>query len=101
MFLSRFTIADSTALHPDARQRVLGLAQRHNYYTCLLIFNIPAQICLQRDQGRARKVGEQVIVYHAGLLQKTLLAVPSESWNQIYLLGEQDLEKGLDILLNP
>ena len=100
MFQNRFTLADSTALHPESRQRMLDLARRHNYHTCLLVFNISAQICLQRDLGRARQVGEQVIAFHAGLLQKTLQAIPSEGWNQILLLGEQDLNNGLEIALN-
>src|SRR6266516_3926374 len=38
MFQNRLTIADSTALQPEARHRLLGLAERHNYHTCLLIF---------------------------------------------------------------
>src|ERR1051326_2673068 len=32
MFLNRFTIADSTALHASARYRLLDLTQRHHYY---------------------------------------------------------------------
>lgn len=101
MYQSRFTIADSTALRPDARRRLLEVAQRHSYHTCLLIFNISPAICLQRDQKRARLVGEQVITYHAGLLQQTIQNAPGEGWHQIYILGEQDVTAEIAIISPP
>src|SRR5713226_4951577 len=60
MYQSRFTVADSTALHPDARRGLQELARRYGYLGCLLIFNISAEICLERDRERERMVGEQV-----------------------------------------
>lgn len=92
MFNGRFTVADSTALHPEARRRLQELARRHGYMACLLVFNTPVATCLERDKGRARRVGEQVIAYHAGLLEKALLDIPDEGWDRVYLLGEADIE---------
>jgi len=91
MFNGRFTVADSTALQPDARRRLQELARRHGYLACLLIFNVPATICLERDRKRERRVGDPVIIYHAGLLQKALLDVPNEGWDQVHILGEADI----------
>jgi predicted kinase len=91
MFQSRFTIADSTALQAHARLRLLEVAQRHNYFISLLIFNISPTTCIQRDNGRERMVGEQVIVYHTGLLQKTITEAPTEGWHQIHVLDEQHM----------
>lgn len=100
MFQGRFTIADSTALYADARRKLLELAQRHRYYTCLLIFNIPPDICLQRDRQRRRVVGEQVITYHTGLLQRTITDAPNEGWDQVHVLGAQDWSVRLEIIRN-
>ena len=91
MLLDRFTIADSTALQPEARKRLLGLAERHNYHTCLLIFDIPPEICVLRDQQRHRLVGEPVITFHYGLLQRTIQEAPGEGWQQIHVLRNEDL----------
>ena len=99
MFQSRFTIADSTALQAHARLRLLEVAQRHNYFTCLLVFNISPATCAQRDKGRARMVGEQVITYHTGLLQKTITEAPTEGWHQIYVLDEE--HRGVEICIVP
>jgi predicted kinase len=98
MFQNRFTIADSTALYADARRKMLDLARRHNYHTCLLIFNITPQTCIERDRNRKRMVGEKVITYHMNLLQQALQETPAEGWNQIYILGEQDLDVTIEII---
>jgi predicted kinase len=97
MYQDRFTIADSTALLPDARHRLLDLAQRHHYSKYLLILNVSFETCMLRDQQRKRKVGEEVITYHSGLLKQTLLDVPSENWNGVSLLDEQSMEASIDI----
>jgi predicted kinase len=99
MYQNRFTIADSTALLPDARQRLLDLAQRHHYSKHLFIFNISFETCMQRDQQRKRRVGEQVIAYHIGLLKQALLDAPTENWDRISLLNEHDLKASIEISL--
>jgi predicted kinase len=92
MFQGRFTVADSTALQPEARQRLLDLAHRHGYLTCLLIFNVPEETSRTRNQQRERKVEEQVHSYHAGLLQQTLKDAPNEGWNRLYVLTPEQID---------
>jgi predicted kinase len=100
MFLDRFTIADSTALYAAARHKMLDLATRHSYYTCLLVFNVPAEITQRRDQRRQRFVGERVISYHHDLLLKALQDVPNEVWNQVHILDEQAIDAvAIDIVI--
>jgi predicted kinase len=91
MYNSRFTVADSTALHSEPRQRLRELARRHGYLACLLIFNVMEATCRQRNQGRERKVEEYVIPYHATLLQQVLLDAPNEGWDQIHVLKEGEM----------
>ncbi|HLI06868.1 MAG TPA: AAA family ATPase [Ktedonobacteraceae bacterium] len=92
MFQGRFTVADSTALQPEARRRLLDLAHRHGYLTCLLIFNVPEQISRVRNLQRERKVEEQVHGYHAGLLQQTIQLAPTEGWNRLYILSPEQID---------
>src|SRR5947207_2617383 len=99
LFLGRFTVADSTALQPDARRKLRELSRRFGYLGCLLIFNIPPEVCLERNTARHRLVEEQVIAYHAELLQRTLLDAPYEGWEQVHVLGEQDMDTILEIEL--
>ncbi len=90
LYQNRFTIADSTALQTDPRRRLLEIAQRYRYNACLLIFDVALETCLQRDGQRKRKVGEQVLLYHMGLLKQALIEAPGEGWNQVAILKEQD-----------
>ena len=41
-----------------------------------------------QHQARGRIVGEKVIVYHLGLLQQALEAIPQEGWQQVHMLDE-------------
>jgi protein phosphatase len=90
MLQGRFTVADSTALQAEARHRMLGLAQRHNYYTCIFVFDIPLEICVRQDLARQRTVGEQVISYHANQLQQTLADIRGEGWHQMHIIKDLD-----------
>ncbi len=93
-----FTIADSTALQSQARHKLLKLAWSNHYSSLLLIFNISASTCLQRDLERKRSVGERVIARHTQLLQQTLLIAPNEGWNQVYTIDEQNENVYLNII---
>ena len=92
MYQNRFTVADSTALQPEARRRLLELARQHGYLTCLLIFNVPLETCRARNQQRNRRVEEQVHAYHAGLLQQTLREAPQEGWHRLYVLNPEQVD---------
>ena len=90
MLQDRFTLADSTALLAHTRHRLLEMAQRTRYTTCLLVFNTDATTCIQRDRGRPRIVGEQVIAYQEVLLRQTLSDIPKEGWQHICIVkGEE------------
>ena len=97
LYLGRFTVADSTALHSDSRRRLRAQSRHFGYYGCLFIFNIPPEICLARNRLRSRTVEEQVIPYHAGLLQQTLLDAPTEGWEQVHVLGVDDMDAWIEV----
>ena len=90
--LGRLTVADSTALYDFARRRLLDLAREADYHTCLVVFNVPRAVCLQRDRQRARHVGEAEICAQDALLQEALLHIPREPWEQIHVLSEMPPE---------
>ncbi len=83
--LGRLTVADSTALYDFARRQLLDLAREANYHTCLLVFNVPCAVCLQRDLQRPRHVGEAEIIAQDALLQEALQHIPHEPCEQIHV----------------
>lgn len=100
LFQGRLTIADSTALHANARQILIEIAQRYQYRSCLFVFNMSLQTCLAHDQHqtRGRTVGEKVISYHLQVLQQALLEIPQEGWNEIHILDEQHSDVDVEIV---
>ncbi|HYL42243.1 MAG TPA: AAA family ATPase [Ktedonobacteraceae bacterium] len=98
MYLSRLTIADSTALQVGARARLLEMARRHGYFASLLIFNTSIATCLERNRQRGRTVEEQVIAYHAGLLQQVIRDAATEGWQQIHILDERNNPAKVEII---
>lgn len=97
MYLGRFTIADSTALRSDTRRRLRAQSRQSGYYGCLILFNTPPDICLVRNKLRARNVEEQVIPYHASLLQQTFLDAPTEGWEQVHVLDIDDMDAQIEV----
>ena len=93
------TIADSTALTPEARRRLGEMARRQGFTTCLVVFNMSLETCLARDREstRGRLVGEQVIAYHVKQLQRVLQVIPQEGWDQIYVLDDEHPDVDLTI----
>lgn len=89
LFNGRFTVADSTALKAVHRLTLLDIARRHRYRTCLVVFNISLETCLERNRVRERRVEESVIVYHMELLRQAWQVIPEEGWDQVQILDEQ------------
>lgn len=83
----RLTVADSTAVYAFACIPLLEMAQEAGFHTCLLVFNVAFDVCLQRDQQRTRQIPIHVIAQQHDALQYTRQHMHSESWNQIYELG--------------
>jgi predicted kinase len=100
MLQHSLTIADSTALIPEARQRLVSMAQRQHFATCLVVFNMSLQTCIARDReaNRGRVVGQQVIAHHMKQLERALQAIPHEGWGQIYVLDDQHPDLDLSIV---
>ena len=86
--LDRLTVADSTALYAFARQPLLELARAAGYHTCLIVFNLPLEVCQKRDQQRPRQVGAEAIFYQYMLLPEALRQIHSEPWEQVHILNE-------------
>jgi predicted kinase/diadenosine tetraphosphatase ApaH/serine/threonine PP2A family protein phosphatase len=61
----RFSVVDSTALKPFARENLARLARRHQVPCYVLALDVPVEECVRRDAARAgRRVGERVVRRH-------------------------------------
>lgn len=89
--LNRFTVADSTAITRRARGELLRLARKYGFHVALLIFNIPTEICLERNSGRDRRVIRPVIARMQRMLRHTMKVVHQEGFDSVHVLSEESL----------
>jgi predicted kinase len=87
----RLTVADSTALQPDVRRTLRQLARRWEVPAVVLLFDVPEQTCVQWDSARPRRVGRPVIHRQWERFQQVLRSVPGEGFDQVVVLGEEDV----------
>ncbi len=84
-----FCVADSVALKPQARRELRDISRHYGYYGCLLLLDTPLEVCIQRDAQRERRVGENVLRYHSGLVPQVLVDAPEEGWERIRVVPEE------------
>lgn len=89
----RLTVADSTALHPDARAALRRIARRCEIPTAIIVFDVPEEACRRWDTRRERRVGGPVIHRQWLMLQDALRRIPEEGYDQVVILGEQDVTR--------
>lgn len=91
--LRRLTVADSTALNPDARSDLRRIARRWKTPVTIIVFDIPEQAAWGRDARRGRTVGRPVIRRQWQQLQQALEGIPHEGYDQVLILGEDDVAR--------
>jgi predicted kinase len=87
------TVADSTAVRPEARKTLLHIGRRCDVPTVAIGFDVAEETCLRRDKGRSRRVGRAVIHRQWETFQQALDRVPTEGFDQVVVLGEDDLRR--------
>lgn len=89
----RLTVADSTALQPDARRDLRRIARRWKTPTAVLVFDVPEETCVRWNAARGRKVARSVIHRQGEQLQDALRRIPQEGYDQVTVLGPADIAR--------
>ena len=100
--LNRLCVVDSTALTPLDRKELVGLARKYQVPTTLLVFNVPLQTCIERDEKRERSVGRPVVERQYQAFEQSKEAIPQEGFDQVVVFKDGDQEKvQIEILFRP
>lgn len=89
----RLTVANSTALRPEARAELARIARRCRVPTALIVFDVPEATCRRWDARRDRRVGSAVIHRQWQMVQDALRRAPQEGYDQVVILGEADVTR--------
>jgi protein phosphatase len=100
--VNRLCVVDSTALTAPARKELLDLAKKYQVPATLVLFNVPLEICIERDEKRERSVGRAIIERQYRAFEQTKATIGQEGFDQVVELQDGDLEKvQIEILFRP
>jgi predicted kinase len=91
--INRLCVVDSTAVTSQARRDLLELARKHQVPCVVILFDVPLERCLERDQSRERSVGAAVIERQYQLFEQARAAIRQEGFDEIIELPDGVLDK--------
>jgi protein phosphatase len=86
--LGRLTVADATNLERQYRLELVAIANRFFFNTAAIVFDVPVEVCLERNAGRDRKVPRQALMKQYESFEKTLRTIDSEGFDYVYVLNQ-------------
>jgi protein phosphatase len=89
--LRRLTVIDATNVQPDARKPFVELARKYHYLLTAIVFDLPAELCHERNQQRPdRAFGPHVVRGHVRQLRQSLRSLEREGIKQVVVLSSVD-----------
>jgi len=98
--LGRLTVADATNLRREHRGEFIRIASRFSFNTAAIVFDVPAEACLERNAGRDRKVPRDALRNQLEMLEQTLRTVDSEGFSYVYVL-DQNTQSSSRVRIGP
>ncbi len=106
LLINRLCVVDSTAITSESRRSLLDLARRHSVPCTAIVFDVPLETCVARDQARersyGRSVGRQVIERQYLAFAGAREAIRQEGFEQVIELTDENLGRvQFEILFRP
>lgn len=100
--VNRLCVVDSTALTVAARKELLDLAKKHQVPTTVMLFQVPLETCVERDEKRVRSVGRAIVERQYQAFEQTKETIRQEGFDQVLEFQDGDLKNvQIEILFRP
>jgi predicted kinase len=100
--LNRLCVVDSTALTPQARKDLLSQAKKCQVPATLVLFDVPLETCVERDEKRERPVGRTIVERQYQTFELSKDGIRQEGFDQIVEFQGGDSDKlQIEILFRP
>jgi protein phosphatase len=87
----RLTVVDATNVQQESRASLVKLAREHHVLPVAIVFDLPEEICQQRNRGRDdREFGPHVIRHQRSQLRRSLKSLKREGFRHIFRLESPD-----------
>jgi protein phosphatase len=94
----KLTVIDATNVQPEARKHLLKLAREYHCLAIPIVFNLPNNICHERNRLRSdRNFGPHVVRNQAMQLRKSLRGLKDEGFHNICILNTPEQVASVEI----
>ena len=83
----KLTVIDATNVRKKARRSLLALAAQNSSPATAIVFNLPVEVCLERNQSRpGRRVSPEVVENQVADLLDSLPGLTGEGFDHLYVM---------------
>jgi protein phosphatase len=86
----RLTVVDATNVRPLARRPLMALARRYHRTPVAIVFDLPEEVCQERNRLRGRVVPAGAVHRHAERLRGSLGLLEGEGFEVVHVLRAPD-----------
>ncbi len=98
----KLTVVDAINVYPENRKELVQLARQYHFFPVAIAFNLPEELCHQRNQQRPdRQFGPHIIHRHAHFLQRSLKGLEREGFRYVYILNSPEEVDAAEIERQP
>ncbi|MGI8692398.1 MAG: polynucleotide kinase-phosphatase [Geodermatophilaceae bacterium] len=81
------TVVDATNVQADSRKQLVSLAREHDVLPVAIVFDVPEQICLERNAARPdRDFGAHVVRRQRDQLRRSMRGLAKEGFRRVHIL---------------
>jgi protein phosphatase len=93
--IGRLTVIDATNTKAEDRKTLLELARNYHFFPVAIAFDLPSQICHDRNQQRPdRNFGPEVVERHTENIQRSLPHLKREGFRYVFILSSvEEIDK--------
>jgi protein phosphatase len=95
----RLTVIDATNTQRDARRTLVELARSHDVLPVAIVFDVPEQLCIERNAGRPdRTFGAGVVRRQREQLRRSIRNLGKEGFRKVHILRSVEEIAGATIV---
>jgi protein phosphatase len=92
-------VVDATNVQPEARKPLIALARQYHCVPVAIVFNLPEQLCHQRNEGRPdRAFGPHVVRGQTRSMRRSLGSLRREGFRRVHVLSAPEEIEGVEIV---
>ena len=83
----RLTVIDATSVDADSRKPLVALALKHGSLPVAIVFDMPEEVCVERNRGRAaRHLSARVVHRQWDEMHLSMRNLHEEGFHQVHIL---------------